>query len=154
MQIVFTCIFLYMYRLLPSCEMFKASTDNFNIRNVIGKYVRVDYVAHHHQQVEVFSKKPQFHCSSVINVFPTAVLWDSAFPTQLCYLFTFNGMGKMDGRDNLARLRFGLSSNTALQLGQEDFFRSNGRHMDSCLYIHYSPFILWLMLAIIILRHY
>lgn len=99
-----------------------------------------------------FLRKPQVHCSSVVTVFPTAVLWNSAFPTLLCYLFTYNGMGKMDGRYNLARLWFALPSNTALQLGQEDLFRSNSRHMDSCLWVHYSAFTLWLMLTIIILR--
>lgn len=42
-----------------TCEIFKASKFNISrLRDVIGKYVTDDCVAHHHQQVEAFSKKP------------------------------------------------------------------------------------------------
>lgn len=76
-----------------------------------------------------FLRKPcsQLHSSLMINVFLTAVLQDTVFPTLLFYLFTHIGIGgKKHSRNYMAGLQFGLSSNAALQLGQDDFFRHNG----------------------------
>lgn len=121
------------YILDIECIDFHRLCDNFScLREVIGKYIRDDRVAHHHQQVEAFSKKTM---SSVPlqysdKCFPIAVLWDSALPTLLCSLFIHTGMGGK-GMVDIIWHGYWLVC-PALKSGQEDRFRHNSTLL--CLY--------------------